>query len=304
MLQGVVGREASAFHFCHGFAPFAHDFFRTRDDGPANTPTRCHVCLGQPIERDHGDLSINRSNRRWSFSGEHKLVVDFVGKQHGARGFASGNNVFKNPSGGHRAGGIVGVDEHQGLGRCRKQTGDFINIRLPIVGFVQVVGDGDRIEFGQDGGVERVPRSWDQDSISGIHQRREGNFNGLRTAAGDGNVLDGFGPSGLGVLPDGRKGGRGAIGGGVTVQIVVDGSDGRFRHCGRRRKSINIGVANIEVQKVKPTGFCFVGKGQDIPDRVFDVLGPFGGGDGGGRHEPLLSPRGPADTTPVPRRSC
>ena len=232
------------------------------------------------------------------------MVVDFVGKQHGARGFASGNNVFENPSGRHRAGGIVGVDEHQGLGGCRKQIGDFINIRLPIVGFVQVVRDGDRIEFRQDGGVERVPRSWDQDSISGIHQRREGNFNALRTAAGDGNVLDGFGPSDLCVFPDGRKGGRGAIGWGVSVQIVVDGSDGRFRHCGRRRKSINIGVPNIEVQKVKPTGFCFVGKGQDIPDRVFDVLGPFGGGDGGGRHGPLLSSCGPADTTPVLRRSC
>ena len=109
MLQGVVGREASAFHFRHGFAPIAHDFFRTRDDGPANTPTRCHICLGQPIERDHGDFSINRSNRRWSFSGEHKLVVDFVGKDHGARGFASGNNVFKNYPGVTEPVGLLGL---------------------------------------------------------------------------------------------------------------------------------------------------------------------------------------------------
>ena len=107
--RGWLAERRAAFHFCHSFAPIAHDFFRTRDDGPANTPTRCHICLGQPIERDHGDFSINRSNRRWSFSGEHKLVVDFVGKHHGARGFASGNNVFKNPPGVTEPVGLLGL---------------------------------------------------------------------------------------------------------------------------------------------------------------------------------------------------
>ena len=87
-------------------------------------------------------------------------------------------------------------------------------------------------------------------------------------------MLDGFGPSGLGVLPDGGKGGRGAIGWGVTVQIVVDGSD-TPRHCGLRGESVTLGSPIL--RRRSNTGFASnLGNGHD---RVFGCSGSFGGDD-------------------------
>ena len=203
MLQGVIGREAGPFHLGHGFAPFAHHFFGARDNAPADPPTWCHVRFGQPIERDHGDLSINGSDGRWGFSTQDQLVVDFISKQHGASGFASGDDLLKHSSRGDRARWIVGIDKHQGLGWCSQKTGDFFHVGLPVVGFVQVVRDGHRVEFGQDGGVERISWCWHQDPISSIHQRGKRDFDRLGTATGDGNVLDGFHASRLRILPNG-----------------------------------------------------------------------------------------------------
>ena len=90
---------------------------------------------------------------------ENQLVVNFVRKDHQIVPPRQFGDLFQHCPRAHRAGGIIGIDQHNAAGVRSDLSLDVVEIGLPGVFLIQVVGVEADPKLGQHRRVQRVVRA-------------------------------------------------------------------------------------------------------------------------------------------------
>ena len=212
---------------------------------------------------------------------EGELVVDLVGKDDetvAAREFDDLQQSFARVE---SAGRIIRIDDDDAA-RLRRDLGcEFVDVRLPAIVFVEIVGRERRFELGEHGGVKRIFRAGREHGFVWVQQRCETHVDALADTAGDERSLNIANPFALGFAQDCLYRFVDAERGRVSVLAIAHGLGYGFDQVRRSLKVEFQRIADVERQDLR-AGFCdFVGKNGEIADGVAHAVKAGGSGDGG-----------------------
>ena len=181
-----------------------------------------------------------------------QAVVDLVGKDHELVLAGDLDDALQNLLGVDGTRGVVGVDDHDGLGAAGDLGLHVGQVRVPLVLLVADVVDGVAAGQGDAGGPQRVVRAGDEHLVAVVDERVHGELDELGDAVAGVDVLHVHvgDVAQLGVLHDGLARGKETAGVRVALAVrellahVVDHLVGSPE--AKRRR-----VANVELQDAR-----------------------------------------------------
>ncbi len=99
-------------------------------------------------------------------------------------------NLLEHLSGAHRAGRVVGIDQHDAARPRRDLFLDVFEMGLPAIFFVQVISVESNIELRQNRGIERVVGAGREQIVARIEQGGQADVDCLADARGDEDILN------------------------------------------------------------------------------------------------------------------
>ena len=159
-------------------------------NAPSDAPSGGEVILGQSAEsndrhvgRDggHGDVRVVINNQ---------FVVNLIGKDDQVVPARQFGNLLEHLARTDGAGRIVGIDQHNAARARRDLLLDVVEIGLPAVFFVQVIGVESDVDLRQNRGIERIVRARSQQVVARIEQRGQADVHRLADARGDEDILN------------------------------------------------------------------------------------------------------------------
>ena len=171
--------------------------------------------FGQTVHGDGEHIRCQGSDGRVLFAVHHQPVVNLIGKQDQAVLSCQLGNLFQHLRRIHGAGGVIGVDDDDGLGVWRDFPAHILDVRVPVGGFIADIMDSCAASQYHGSCPQRVIRGGQQhlvaavqeplhhhgdqlaDAVAGIHVVR-GNAHNAFLGAVSGNGLSG-GQNALGI---------------------------------------------------------------------------------------------------------
>ena len=203
-----VGEHIDAINIVLGDALVA------AEDHPAYTVAGHHVGLGQSAEGDTEQIRCQGCDGDMLLTVHDQTVVDLVGEDDQLVLPGDLDDLLQNLLGVQRTGGVIGVDDDDGLGAGVDLLADVGDVGEPLGLLVAAVVDSGTAGQGDAGGPQGVVGGGDQHLVAGIQQSGHREVDQLTdTVAGvdavDGHIGDVLE---LGILHDGLPGGEDAPG--------------------------------------------------------------------------------------------
>ena len=121
---------------------------------------------------------------------DNQLVVNFIGKDDQVMSAGEFGDLLQHRARADRAGRVVGIDQHNAARPRRDLFPDVVEIGLPAVFFVQVIGVQSDFELRQNRGIERIVGAGSKQVVARIEQRGQADVDRLADARGDENILN------------------------------------------------------------------------------------------------------------------
>ena len=168
-----------------------------------------------------------------------------------------------------RAGGVVRVDDEDGLGLLRDLPADVVEVGIPVICFVAAVEHGLCLRDDRDVCPEGVARRRDQDLVAGVEQNGADHAGDLADAVADADVrrLDALEASPLLIGADGLPRLRHSLHVAVRHGAVHAGQQ-RAPHALRHLKAELAGVAGVQLQHALSCRLHAVGLDEQRPADV------------------------------------
>ena len=210
---------------------------------------------------------------------DNQLVVNFIGKDDQIVAAGEFGDLFQHFSRTDRAGRIVGIDQHNPARPRRDLFLDVVEIGLPAVFFVQVIGVQSDFELRQNRGKERIVGAGGQQVVAGIEQCGQANVDRLADARGDEDILNvsdplagRFAANRFERLRDSRRTR-------ISILTVAHGAIDGFNHVGGRLEVKVERVADVERQNFVSLPRDLVGNAGQVANGVADVFQTSGRGN-------------------------
>src|SRR5699024_2941611 len=157
VLRGDVGAHTHIGHQRQTFDVVVGQMFRPGDAQPSGAVAAHAVGLGQPGEGQAQDV-VTGVGSGVVVHGllEEDLLVDLIGEDHQIVAAGDVHQGFDHLFAVDGAGGVVRVDDHQGVGIGGDLGLDVLQVRHPRVGFVAQVVHGSASGEGDGTGPQRV----------------------------------------------------------------------------------------------------------------------------------------------------
>ncbi len=165
----------------------------------------------------------------------------------------------------------------------RDFRGELLDIWLPAIVFVEIVGRERRFELCEHCGVQGIFRAGREHSFVRIQQRRETHVDALADTAGDKSALNITNPFALGFTQDCLNRFIDTERGRVSVLAITHGLGYSFDQVKRSLKVEFERIADVERQDFGASFCDFVGKNGEVADGVAHAVEAGGGGDSGKR---------------------
>src|ERR1019366_3149052 len=282
VLLRVIGAEARPQQFVYAFEIRFDNRSFAAGNTPSDAPSGSEVILGQPAEGDDRHVGRYRGHgnvRVVGFPIDGQFGVNLIGEDDQVVLAREFGYLLEHLAGAERAGGIVGVDQHNPARPGRDLSLDVVEIGLPAVFFVQVIRIQSDFELRENRGVERIVGAGSQQVVARIEKRGQADI--LRRAVPRGyedilNVGDAFA---RGLAADGVERFLDARRWRVSILTVAHGLIDGFDHVGGRLKVEVERVADVEGQNFVSLAGYVVGDAGQVANGVADVFQAGGGGD-------------------------
>ena len=179
---------------------------------------------------------------------QDQLVVNLVGENDQIVAPRQFRQLFQHAAGADCAGGIIGIDQHNGAGARIDLALQVDQVRLPGVVFVQIVRRDRNAELAQHGGVERVVRTRSQNMFAGIDQGGQTDIHGFAGARSHERVLHRGNALARRLAANGFERLRNARRRRVAVLVLAHRLVDGFDQVRRSFEIKNIGIADVERQ--------------------------------------------------------
>ena len=208
---------------------------------------------------------------------DEELVVNLIGENHQAVARSDLQNSSQRLAAADGSRGIAGVDDDDGP--ClRIPLGidaplDVIQVRLPAVLLIALIGDRFAAEFHQRGFVERVAGRGDQDAVARIEQRRETDFDGFTHAGGNKHLLNAADALALGLRANGAQRLLDSRGGSIAIVPRQHGLEGGLDDMARRQEIVGRRVPDIQAQQLLARCLSLLSHQHNVSNGVAHALG-------------------------------
>lgn len=256
---------------------------------PAHAPAAGAMHLGQAGEGDARHLAGQRRQRLEDGPVVEDLVVDLIDHQQQLMLGGDGDDALEQLARVGRAGGVVGVDQHDGAGAAGHQRLDLRRIGQEAVGRIALVVHRAAVVEDGRGRPQRIVGRGHQHFVARVEQRAQRQVDQLGHAVADEHPVRMRVGRVAACVVGGHRLARGRqallVGVGVGAAHVV--GDRVLQMLGRAETE-RAGVADVELDQLAALGLQLAGSpGQLATDLVADFGQAFTDGeglDGGGGH--------------------
>src|SRR5208282_4901806 len=190
VLFGMVGAKTRPQQLVHAFQIRLDDGSVAAGNAPSNAPSGGKVILGQSAESNDRQIGRDRGHGNMGIVVDNQLVVNFIGKDNQIVLAGEFGDLFQHRARTYRACRIVGIDQHNPARPRRNLLPDVVEIGLPAVFFVQVIGVQSDFELRQYRGIERIVWARGKQVVARIEQRGQADVDRLADARGDEDILN------------------------------------------------------------------------------------------------------------------
>ena len=289
VLARHVGAQAQRAEQVHRMQEIAHHVAVAGHHAPAHAPAAGAVHLAQAAEGDARHVACERGDRHEARAVVQHLVVDLVDHQQQAVLGRDGDDALQQLARVRRAGGIVGVDQHDGAGARADQLLDLDRIGQEIVVRIAAVIHRTAVIEDGRGRPQRVVGRRHQHFVARIQQRAQRQVDQFRHAVADEYAVRvRIRRAALGVRRGDRIARRGQA---LLVRVRIGAAHvvgDRALQVFRRTETERARVADVELDQLLPLGLQLPGSPRQFaPDFVADFGQAFARGerfDGRGGH--------------------
>ena len=190
-LRQRVAAQAHGGQLRHGLLDILQHAVRAVKHHPAAAEAADNMRFGQAVKGDAGHIGRKRGQGIVRQIIHHQAVVNLIRQQHQmmlAGNIGDSQQCFTAV---YRAGGVIGVDQHDSLGTARYLAGDIVGVRIPVIPGVAVIKHRHAAANISVVAPQGVAGRGHQDFVPRAHQRRHGHGGNLADAVADKNIIHG-----------------------------------------------------------------------------------------------------------------